>query len=259
MEIITVDNENINEEHICCAMADKKGECQVSSKKSWMRERFKDGLVFKKANVRGKVFIEYIPIEKAWCPICGEDYMFINCLWVSGRYKGQGISNILLNECILDSKNKGKKGLVILTSNKKRPYLSDKKYLEHKGFLLADKAEPYYELMYLPFYKDVPKPYFKDCIKARIIDEKGFVLYYTNQCPFTAKYVPIIYEIAKNKNIPMKVIKYETTKEAQNGPNPFTTYSLFYNGNFVTNDILNAKKFDKIIQENCTINNEFLK
>ena len=151
LNIITVDNENIEKEHICCAIADKKGECQVSSKKAWMKARFNDGLVFKKGDVRGKVFIEYIPAEKAWCPIIAEKYMFINCLWVSGKYKGQGISNKLLDECIEDSKNKGKKGLVILSSNKKRPYLADKKYLIHKGFLIADRAEPYYELLYLPF------------------------------------------------------------------------------------------------------------
>lgn len=30
LNIITVNNENIEKEHICCAIADKKGECQVS-------------------------------------------------------------------------------------------------------------------------------------------------------------------------------------------------------------------------------------
>lgn len=33
MEIIDVNLENIDEEHICCALSDKKGECQVLSKK----------------------------------------------------------------------------------------------------------------------------------------------------------------------------------------------------------------------------------
>lgn len=48
MSIIDVTLENIHNEHICCAITDKKNENCVGSKKDWMRERFEDGLVFKK-------------------------------------------------------------------------------------------------------------------------------------------------------------------------------------------------------------------
>lgn len=249
MNIITVNIDNLEKEHICCAISDKKGECQVSSKKAWLRERFTDGLVFKKADVRGKVFIEYIPAEKAWAPIDANGYMYINCLWVSGQYKGQGISNTLLNECMIDSKNKGKKGLVILSSKKKMPYLADPKFLAYKGFLIADTASPYYELMYLPFEENIGKPSFKSCVKEEQTNEKGFMLYYSNQCPFTVKYVTLIEEIAKARNVEIKIIKYETTEQAQNSFTPFTTYSLFYNGDFITNEILSDKKFIKLLKE----------
>lgn len=52
-------------------------------------------------------------------------YMFIDCLWVSGSFKGHGYSNDLLNECIRDSREKGKLGLCILSSAKKRGFLAD--------------------------------------------------------------------------------------------------------------------------------------
>ena len=39
-------------------------------------------------------------------------------------------------------------------------------------------------------------------------------------------------------------------KEAQNSPSPFTTYSIFYKGSFVTNEILSEKKFIKFLDEN---------
>jgi hypothetical protein len=82
MNIITVTKENLEQEHICCAISNNK-DCQVAAKKSWLAERLADGLVFKKGDVRGKCFIEYIPAEKAWCPILADGYMFIDCFWVS--------------------------------------------------------------------------------------------------------------------------------------------------------------------------------
>ena len=103
MNFIDVSPENLEKEHICCAISDKKGECCVSSKKQWLMERFSDGLVFKKLDARGKVFIEYIPAEKAWCPITAPNFMHINCFWVSGQFKGQGYANELLAQCIADA------------------------------------------------------------------------------------------------------------------------------------------------------------
>ena len=57
-----------------------------------------------------KCFIEYISAENAWVPIDAAGYIYINCLWVSGSMKGHGYSNDLLNECIRDAEEQGKKG-----------------------------------------------------------------------------------------------------------------------------------------------------
>jgi predicted GNAT family acetyltransferase len=173
--------------------------------------------------------------------------MFINCFWVSGKYKGQGIGSKLLEACIKDSKDKGKKGLVVLSSDKKRPYLSEPKYLEKKGFMVADRVEPYYELLYLPFEENTSVPKFKDSVKSKIINDLGFTLYYSNQCPFTAKYVAIISDYMKERAIDFRIVKYENKEQAQNSITPFTTYSIYYNGNFITHEILNEKKIESLI------------
>ncbi len=123
--------------------------------------------------------------------------MHVNCLWVSGQYKGQGFADQLLEGCIEDAKAKGKCGLTVLSSTKKMPFLSDPKYLKYKGFLVADTASPYYELLYLPFRDDVIVPKFRECARYGRTDEPGIVLYYSNQCPHTDKYVPIIEEMAR--------------------------------------------------------------
>lgn len=79
MEYIKITKENIDLEHICCAMSGK----QSLAKKEWMKNRFEDGLVFYRSKERGKCFIEYIPAENAWIPIESGGYIFINCLWIA--------------------------------------------------------------------------------------------------------------------------------------------------------------------------------
>lgn len=246
MEYIIVTKENIEKEHICCAISNNN-DVQVASKKAWLNERFDDGLVFLKSTERGKCFIEYIPAENAWNPIDADGYMYIDCLWVSGSFKGHGYSNDLLGECIKDSKNKGKKGLCILSSEKKKPFLADPKYLKYKGFEVCDEADNGIQLWYLPFEKDANKPQLKECAKHPHIDEKGYVLYYTSQCPFNAKYVPIVENTAKEQNVEFKAIHITDKADAQNAPTPITTYALFFNGEYLTNEQMNDKRFLKLL------------
>ena len=248
MELVKLTHENIEQEHICCAISNNK-DIQVVSKKNWLRERLDEGLVFLKGNVRGKCFIEYLPAEYAWTPIEADGYMYIDCLWVSEQFKGHGYSNLLLDACIEDSKEKGKKGLVILSSKKKRGFLSDPKYMGYKGFKVADTAEPYFELMYLPFAEDARLPRFGDTVHEHKDMPKGFVLYYTNQCPFTAKYVPLLEQMAKARNAVFRSVHIQTREDAQHAPSPFTTFSLFYDSQLVTHEILSEKKFDKILAD----------
>lgn len=246
MEYIRVTKENLEKEHICCAISNNK-DVQVSSKKAWLSERFEEGLVFLKSVERGKCFIEYIPAENAWVPIIAEGYMYIDCLWVSGSLKGHGYSNDLLETCIGDSKEKGKRGLCILSSAKKRAFLADPKFLEYKGFSVSDESDNGIQLWFLPFEKDAEQPRFKECAKHPLTEEKGYVLYYTNQCPFPAKYVPLIEKIAQEKGVPFHSIHIEDRETAQNVPTPVTNYALFLDGKYVSNEILSEKKFLKMI------------
>lgn len=241
--------ENLEREHICCAISDKKGECCVASKKEWMRKQMEAGLVFLKLDVRGKVFIEYLPAEAAWCPMEAADCMFIDCLWVSGQFKGKGYGKQLLEKCIEDSRQKGKKGVVAVSSKKKRPFLSDAGFWKRSGFQPADEADPDFTLWFLPLTRDVSVPKFRSCAKAGETKGEGFVLYYTNQCPHTEKYAPLLAKWMESEGLELTLKKLTTCEEAQNAPCPFTTYALFYQGKFVTNEILSEKSFQKLLKK----------
>lgn len=158
--------------------------------------------------------------------------------------KGHGYSNDLLDKCIRDAKEQGKQGLCILSADgRKREFLADRKFLEHKGFTTADTSDCGITLMFLPFDENAAPPKFKPCAKHPKIDDEGFVLYYTDQCPFTCYWVPRVEEAAKAHGIKLKTVHITTKEAAQNTPSPVTTYALFQNGKFVTQGILTDKKF----------------
>ena len=92
-------------------------------------------------------------------------------------------------------------------------------------------------------------PAFKACAKHPRIDEKGYVLYYTSQCPFNAKYVPILEKTAEENGILFHAIHIESREDAQNAPTPVTNYALFFDGEYVTNEQMNDKKFLKLVRK----------
>ena len=98
MEFVKLTPENLETEHICCAIPNNR-DLQVASKKAWLQDRLDEGLVFLKSAERGKCFIEYLPAEAAWAPIEAGGYMHVNCFWVSGSLKGHGYANDLLATC----------------------------------------------------------------------------------------------------------------------------------------------------------------
>jgi len=251
MKIITIDETNIDQEHICCAIGnDKVNQSRALTKKNWMKERFKDGLIFKRLDDRGKVFIEYMPIEKAWKPVVGENYMVINCLWVSGKFKGKGISTELLNECIKDVKNQKMDGIAVVSSTKVKPFLTDKNFYLHEGFEMVDSAPPYFELLVSKFNKKAKNPKFTEKAKKGICDnKKGFTFIYSNQCPFMEEWVGLLSNVAKKKTIPYEIKKLKSYKEAQQIGSPFGTLGIYYNGELKTHVLMLEKKFEKFIEE----------
>lgn len=130
-DIIKLNSENIDKEHICCAFSDKKCKIGYEMKKDWLKAEFDKGYVFRRLDERAKVFIEYCPAETAWVPINAPNYLFINCFWVSGKYKNKGYGKKLLDLAMDDAKSQGKDGLVTVAGKKKFHFMSDTKWLQN--------------------------------------------------------------------------------------------------------------------------------
>ncbi len=245
-EYINLTKENIDDEHICCAIGDPKHQNGVDRKKEWIKSKINDGHVFRKLNARGKMFIEYEPIETAWVPINGKNYIYIYCLWVAGSFKGKGIGKELLEYAINDAKDKKKSGICTLVAKKKKPFLGEKNFFEHFGFKVVDSIEDY-ELLALEF-DNSETPKFNDNTRKMEIDNKDFTIYYSNECPYVEHQIDELSEYSKDKKFKINFVKIDTLEKAKNAPCIFNNWANFYKGKFISNTILNANSLEKLIK-----------
>jgi predicted GNAT family acetyltransferase len=251
-KFITLNKENIEKEHICCAFSDKKCQKSYEAKKAWLKKELDNGYIFRRLDERAKVFIEYVPAEKAWLPVVAPNYLMINCFWVSGQYKGKGYAKTLLQSAIEDAKQQGKDGLVTVVGTNKLPFMSETKWLLRQGFETVEKLSYGFSLLALKINNQAKNPKFCESVQSgECPDKNGLVVYYSNRCPFSEYHVnEELTKTAEKRNIPLKIIKLETMEQAQSSPTPATIFSLFYNGKFVTTDIsvCMESRFDKIVK-----------
>lgn len=251
--IIKLDKQNLDTEHICCAISDKKCKSSYEHKKDWLRKEFDNGYVFRRLDARAKVFIEYGPAEKGWVPIDAPNYLLINCLWVSGQYKGKGYAKALLNLALGDARAQGKDGVVTVVGTKKFHFMSDPKWFLKQGFEISEQTTTGFSILTRKLNKEAVNPAFnKSVIKGEVSNKKGLVVYYSNRCPFAEYHVlTSLKETVEKRKLSLEIIKLETMEQAQSAPTPATIFSLYFNGEFITTDISICMdtRFDKLMNK----------
>jgi len=244
-EFINLTVGNVMDEHVCCAISDKKHQLGVEKKRDWLKDRISEGHVFRKLDANGKVFIEYAPLESAWVPVVGENYIYIYCLWVSGSYKEKGYGTQLLQYCIGDAKKQGKSGVCVISAGKKKTYLSDKKFMQKFGFEVADVLGEY-ELLALTFDGGA-LPHFADEAKKLGVQSSDLTVYYSPQCPYIQNCVLEIKNYCGNENIPVDFIEIDTLEKAKKVPGIFNNWAVFYKGKYVSVQLLNENLVKKLL------------
>lgn len=246
-EFINLTLDNIDEEHLCCIIRSKKLHPGIEGKRQWLKERFVEGHVFRKLNAKGTVFIEYAPLEKAWVPIIGENYMYIYCLWVLGDYKGKGYGRALMEYCLEDAKAKGKSGVCMLGANKQKSWLSDQGFAKKFGFTTVDTTASGYELLALSF--DGTTPQFTESAKKEQINSKELTIYYSMQCPYINRTLERIERYCESNSIPVSIIPVGTLENAKALPCVFNNWAVLYNGKFETVNLLDEASLKRILKK----------
>lgn len=96
-EFVNLTPENLADEHLSCIIRVRKPHPGVEAKRQWLADRLREGHVFRKLQVKDPVFIEYAPLETAWVPVLGDNYLYVYCLWAYGAGKGKGYELLALS------------------------------------------------------------------------------------------------------------------------------------------------------------------
>ena len=246
-EFINLTAENIGEEHLCCIIRSKKPHPGVEAKRNWLSERLKEGHVFRKLNARGCCFIEYAPLEKAWVPITGDNFYYIYCLWVDGKLKGKGYGRELMEYCIADAREKGKSGICMLGAKKQKNWLSNQAFAKKYGFETVDVTDNGYELLALSFDGQTPK-FTENAKKEKILNQE-LTIYYDMQCPYIYEKIEDIRQYCESDNIPVSFILVDSLQKAKELPCVFNNWGVFYQGQFITVNLLDVPSVQKILKK----------
>ncbi len=246
-EFITLTEENIEREHLCCIIRSKVKHPGVEAKRAWLRERLREGHVFRKLNIKGCAFIEYAPLEAAWTPVVGDNFLYIYCLWTQAEAKGQGYGRRLMEDCIADARARGRSGVCMLGARKQKAWLTNQRFAEKFGFQPVDETEDGYTLLALSF--DGSAPRFAESARRQRVDWDEITVYYDDQCPYIAQRAERIRAHCLEQAIPARIIKVETLEQAKALPGVFNNWAVFYKGRFVTLNQIDAPAIDKLLSQ----------
>ena len=245
-QFIDLTPENLAAEHLCCIIRSKKPHPGVEAKRRWLAERLREGHVFRKLDEKGVVFIEYAPLETAWVPILGDNYLYLYCLWVTGPHKGKGYGRALLESCLADARARGRSGVCMLAADKQKAWLSDQSFARKFGFETVDTTDTGYQLLALSLDGTLPR--FAPSAKRGTIESRELTIYYDMQCPFIHQCVEKLAAYCRDSGVPLTPVRVDTLEQAKALPCPFNNFAVFYGGKFQTVNLLDGAGVRRILQ-----------
>ncbi len=245
-EFINLTPENLAEETLCCIVRTKKPHPGVEAKRRWIRERLREGQVFRKLRGTGCAFIEYAPLETAWVPVEGEGYLYIYCLFVQGEPRGQGYGRALMEYCLADARARGCSGVCMMGADKQKAWLTDQEFAAKFGFRTADRTEDGYRLLALSFDGTLPR--FTEAARRQSDGQEGLTVFYDDQCPYSLQRVEGLSAFCTERGIPARFVHVTSAAEAKALPCVFNNWAVLYNGRFETLNQIDGAALEKIIR-----------
>lgn len=244
-KFINLTEENLADEHLCCIIRSKKLHPGVEDKRRWLAQRLREGHVFRKLDAKGIAFIEYAPLETAWVPVLGDNYLYIYCLWTAGELRGKGHGRRLMEYCLADAREHGRSGVCMLGADKQKAWLSDQAFAKKYGFQAVDSTAGGYELLALSFDGSLPR--FASDARRQEIESRELTVYYSPQCPYIHQSVELVKRTCAELGAPVSLIAVDSLEKAKALPCVFNNWAMFYGGKFVSVNLPDAAALRRVL------------
>lgn len=246
-KLLDVTAANVAEKGFFCYMS-KPQTAGYQRKLNWLQARFAEGMRLKMYELPERGFIEYIPGEYAWRTVEAKGYLFIHCLWVVGKSKGQGLGTRLLKACLKDAREAGMHGVAMLTSGGN--WLAGKELLLQHGFKSIAQAPPAFDLMVMKFDDAPPPTLLNHWEEKAAACGRGLTVFRSDQCPYIDDAVKTVADTAKKLGIENHLIELKTGEDVRNlSPSPFGIFSIVYNGKLLSYHYVLEKELLKRLEE----------
>ena len=104
-----------------------------------------------------------------------------------------------------------------------------------------------YRLLALSF--DGTKPHFAENAKRQKIESRELTVYYSPQCPYIHQSVELVRKTCQEMGAPYTLIPVDTLEKAKALPGVFNNWAVFYQGKFVTVNLLNAAALKRLLKK----------
>jgi hypothetical protein len=214
-------------------------------KVEWFAREYKKGLriclLYLPGEKKASGFVEFVPGEYCWRAVNAAGYMFIHCIWTTGKkIQHQGLGKMLINE--VEKAAEGMAGVAVMTSD--NAFMAKMEIFLKNGYMLTG-VEGKDQLLVKQFRKG-PMPSFNISTVVPGNNE-GLKVLYSKQCPWVARFIDEA--AAELEKLNAGVSELTTPEEAQKAPAPYGVFNMLYNGKILTDRYISVTRFRNIISK----------
>ncbi|HUU06583.1 MAG TPA: GNAT family N-acetyltransferase [Patescibacteria group bacterium] len=213
---------------------------------AWLGEQYRHGLRIKLLYLQGEKrpvgFIESVPGESCWRAVNVKGYLFIHCLWTTGKkYQHLGLGTLLLQAVEKDAASM--LGIAAIASD--GSFMAGKEIFLKNGYeLIAESGTE--QLLVKRFKKGAP-PAINDW-RAELKKYKELSIVYAKQCPWVARFIEEARPIFEKFNLQPVVTELKTAAQAQKAPSLYGVFNLIYNGRLLADRYISTTRLANILK-----------
>lgn len=213
---------------------------------TWYREQFNLGLKIRLMYLQGETrpvgFIEYVPGEHCWRAVSARGYMFIHCLWTTGKkWQHRGYGRMLISEAEKDAREM--LGVAVVTSD--GPFMAGKDIFLKSGYQIIEESDQ--DQLLLKRFREGPLPAIHNW-KDELTKYRDFTIIYSRQCPWAARFIDEVKPILEEEQLKPAIIELKTPAEAQKAPSLYGVFNLIYNGKLLADRYISTTRFRNILR-----------